>query len=279
MEFNSRLKSYGDINAIHGTGFEPRDFNDFELDIFNNNGEFDGDMYNVNNSEIIYSLINYCDVSKNDEDYLMYTQKLIDLNDPRGFLKMGVHYHKKKDYIEAAKWFEKGSDMNEIHSTINLGSYYLQEDRLGIDCDKSFKYLTKACSSGLKGMKLTIIHFVKLYLFKKDIVNGFKYLVAGIKNSDEGCYKVLKTFVGGDELNIYSILSSLSFSNELTKKKMEEIKLKFSEDEINENDKKKFIFNDFDNYMKNYYELKNDEFVLCYISDKEKASIESDDLL
>lgn len=269
------IKTYSDINRIYNTNFDERDLSDFELKIFNNNGEFDKYEYNTDNSDIIYSLINYNDVTKNNNDYLIYTQKLIDLNDPRGYLKMGLYHHKKKDYINAALCYERGGEMGNIHSIVNYGVIYLDKNLCKIDLDKSEKYLINACNKSILGLKLATIYLVELYLLKKDITNGFKYIVIGLKNNNIKCLEILEVFVGNNQENLFLILSSLSFSNEMIKNKIEEIKNNIYIDKCKID--KKFIIKDENN--KNYFVLINDRIEIKNISDEEIEILENNNPL
>jgi TPR repeat protein len=61
---------------------------------------------------------------------------------------IGVECYKKRDYINAAGWFEKAAELGHMQAQYNLGVAYYEGDRIGQDYIKAKEWLEKAALQG-----------------------------------------------------------------------------------------------------------------------------------
>jgi len=212
---SDKIKTYDDINKMFNTNYRPKPFTSFEMKIFNSN--FNDEDFDLNNKEIINSLSNYYDIYNDIEKHLLYVERLVELNDSRGHLKLGNHYV-KFDKTLSFSHFKKAAEMGNVLAMSNLGYYYSNEGEY-FNYDLAKKYYEQAI---LHRFTPAIIQLANLYLISDQIVECYQCIQLGVKNGCELSFDVLAAyFTTKTELYIY--LTNLNYSNDLIKRHIKEI--------------------------------------------------------
>lgn len=224
-----KLFSYKDVNNVYKTTYDERPFSEFEIKLFNNEINLDAlNIENMENCEILYSICNYFEVTNNHLQLLITINRLLILNDARGYLKLGVYFFKyKNDTTQAYNLFKIGAKKGNLNCVINMGLYYQNTER---DYYEAIKYL----SEGLrKGNYSVCVNLYMCYYHTNNISEGLKVLKLGLKAGNENCLRVLETLFSADDLHYF--LLSLDFSNDIIINKIYELKEVIDDDKYYKN--------------------------------------------
>jgi len=236
------LISYNQINKLYNKNYDSRLFTDFEILLFNNK------IQNINMKNIIidveklYSIINYCDISKDYKNYLKYTSYLLKLNDSRAYNKLLVYLLQNNNNCEKDAILQIcliGSKSGNMNCIINLGILLYNNN----DTDNALKYLKFALNKRCYNATITI---ATIYLNHLNIELGFKYLLFGIKKNIFNAMSILEKYFNDDDLYIY--LLNINDKNELIQNKINELKQKININYINSklNYKITYLLNNFE---------------------------------
>ena len=220
------LKSNDDINRLYDTNFESCQFTNFELLLFNGKINLLNVCEYKDNIDKIRSLSKYFDVKNDYKNYLKCTNILLEANDLRGYLNLGVYLWEKEKYDESLKVFLVGASKGDIQCIMNTGLYYDQKN----DLDNALKYYLFA----LKKNQYEIIpRIAKIYACKNDILNMCKYLLYGIMHNNEKCMEILEMEFPSSDI-FYVILLKQPNTSELIQKKIRELNKTIDVENVND---------------------------------------------
>lgn len=124
------ITNYGQLNRIHNKKFINRDFTEFETKLFNE--KLNMDTYISDIPDELDAMCKYWDIKGliQSDKYLECTNKLVELNDSRGYLRLGLREVDKPGTTREANreqanvYFQKSFEMGNSSAANNLGSYY-----------------------------------------------------------------------------------------------------------------------------------------------------------
>ncbi len=273
------LRNYKSITALFGTtqvDYGCKDFNKFEFQIFNTKMDVNPDLYDLENSDNVYSLSVL--FSTRQKDYprcLRMCKQLIKLKHRNGYISMG-HFFRLNGQIEEAKFcYKKGYEQSNSCSALwNLALLFFEEGiapeensvslRNALICYTEYFNIEHDSEMIATAMlNMILIHFILgdnmpaiLFLFRKgfetgnqDWMNLLIQLVCIIISDEKEAYIIM-----------YKFLMSLKFTNHMIERGIE-----FFERELNEEDllkTKMSILKISDIYGKTYYLDKDYPFVM-----------------
>lgn len=212
------INSYDDINKMFDTSYRPKPFTSFEKTIFNS--EFKDEDFDLENVEIVNSLANYYDIYKEIEKHLFYANKLIELNDSRGHLKLGNYYLGKENFEMSILHFKLGAEMGNVLAMGNLGVIYSNPDKGNYDFDLAKKYLDQAI---LCLFVPAFFRLARLYIMAGNNIEGQKCLFLGVKNGCKTCLDVIEATTFETKTKLYIFLTNIRYSNDMIRKRIKEI--------------------------------------------------------
>ena len=121
------LTNYKQLNKIYNQDFTEKEFNEFETKLFND--KLNLTTYTTEIPDELDSLCKYWHMQGliTGDKYLECANKLVELNDSRGYLRLGL---REVDKEQANVYFQKSFEMGNATASLNLGMYYLNKERI-----------------------------------------------------------------------------------------------------------------------------------------------------
>lgn len=168
----------------------------------------------LQDNDILYEICGYL----GDDFRIKIYEKLDELGDYRGAFSLAEYYmdDREKNY----KYLKRASELNSCYAKINLYNNYEKDVDLLYECL-------------LLGYYFVISDIIIYHIEHKNINECIRYLVYGIYKNSEDCLKIAQNMYS-TPIIFYQFLNSLSFSNSLTKNKIQELLPLIPQSELNQ---------------------------------------------
>ena len=128
-------------------------------------------------------------------------RKAAEEGDAETQFKMGVRYHKIKDYVEGAKWYRKAAEQGHAKAQDKLGCMYANGEGVSQDYDKAAKWLWKGVqgedvSPQVKKVMIALMYNKGKGVLKND-VEAYAWFLLAKANGHEEVSKGLEEALNG----------------------------------------------------------------------------------
>ena len=184
------------------------------------------------------SLCKYFEAIKQNNSYTVVANKLVQLNDPRGYFKLGMlelrtyGTHTQKSY----QYFKLSSDMGYNRATLNIGMHYAN---LG-DIVNAINSFNMAYSQGCH--KEASLQLAILYARTGNIKNVYESLLKGIYANSVECLELFTQLFFKTPTEFYLWAQSLNNTPCVVLEKMYDVKHQVDMSFIENNADKPFKF-------------------------------------
>ena len=125
------LTNYKQLNKIYNQDFTEKEFNEFETKLFND--KLDLTTCTTEIPDDLDALCKYWHMRGliTCDKYLECANKLVELNDSRGYLRLGLLHNGYNDEInktKSAEYFKKSADMGNTFAAHNIAYHYLKQE-------------------------------------------------------------------------------------------------------------------------------------------------------
>lgn len=217
----TKLTNFKQFNEKYDCHMMERDFTESEFQILNSEPPLNFRAFDLTNPDVLYAMVTYYDtVQKDQKKQYTCIQKLIEMNDNRGYLKMGVYCEANDDFAGALTNFTKAAAMGNAVAKYNLAILHMDLRPEGLlDLNVAEKHLLE-----LVGENLLIAYpvLVKCYAMKGDEASLFTWIQKGILAGSSDCIDLF-SHMFQNKTDLYMYLNSLEPKNDAICQKMTEI--------------------------------------------------------
>lgn len=264
----TKLTNFKQFNEKYDYHMMERDFTEIEYQILNSEPPLNFKAFDLTNPDVLYSMVTYYDtVQKDQKKQYMCIQKLVEMNDNRGYLKMAVYCEANNDFAGAFANFTKAAAMGNAVAKYNLAILHMDLRPEGLfDLNVAEKHLLE-----LVGENMLIAYpvLVKCYAMKGDEASLFTWIQKGILAGSSDCIDLF-SHMFQNKTEFYMYLNGLEPKNDAICKKMTEILPRVDMCTVNESRGTKMLLVTEDNTVVN-----NEFKHLGKITDEEIALINS----
>jgi tetratricopeptide (TPR) repeat protein len=185
LNMSNGITNFEQVNQLYGTTFVSNNLTDFEMDLFN--GKYGSNVNylieSVEDADKLDSMCKYFEATKNNGAYILVSNKLVQLNDPRGYFKLamaelktyGMHTQKSYEY------FKLSSSMGYSRATLNIGMYYSNIGNVVSAIEMFMQSYQQGCQ------KEASLQLAILYAKTGNVKNVYEWLLKGIYLNSNEC--------------------------------------------------------------------------------------------